>query len=271
MTALTAAIFDWAGTVVDFGSLAPMQVFVETFARFGVEISVDEARVPMGLPKWQHIEALLAQPRIAAAWTSAHGRAARSADIDAIFEVFTPMNARVVGDFAALVPGAADTIARLRDRGLKIGSTTGYTRDIMEPLLPLAAAQGFAPDNLVCAGDLAAGRPTPLGMYRCFADLGVFPPWSVVKVDDTAPGLAEAQAAGCWSVGVAVSGNAMGLSLADYEALSGAQKTERRARAYARLQAAQADFVIDSVADLMPVIDAIEKRLVDGDRPAVRL
>ena len=70
----------------------------------------------------------------------------------------------------------------------------------MERILPAAAAQGYAPDNLVCADDLAEGRPGPLAMYRCFVDLAVHPPEAVVKVDDTEPGIAEGVAAGCLAV-----------------------------------------------------------------------
>ncbi len=271
MPELKAVIFDWAGTMVDFGSRAPMGVFVKTFKQFGVDISIEEARQPMGLPKWQHIEALLRNHRIASVWEAAHGKKPDTKDIDAIFKVFTPMNARVVSDYATLVPGAAATAQALRDRGLKIGSTTGYTRDIMEPLLPLAAAQGYAPDNLVCAGDLAAGRPSPLMMYRCFADLGVYPPSSVVKVDDTAPGIEEGKAAGTWTVAVAVSGNAMGLSEDEWADLPVEEKVMRRDVAHARLRETGADWVVDSIADLIPVIEAIELRLAAGERPEIRL
>lgn len=265
---LRAAVFDWAGTVVDFGSRAPMGAFVEVFRQFGVDIAVDEARVPMGLPKWQHIEALMAAPRISAAWLAASGHRPDKADIDAVYEVFTPLNARVVTDYAALIPGTVETVTALRERGMRIGSTTGYTRSIMEPLLPVAARQGYAPGNLVCAGDLAAGRPTPLMMYRTFADLGVFPPSAVVKVDDTEPGIAEGRAAGTWTVGVAISGNALGLSLEEWTALDPADRTRRGAAAHAALAVTGADYVIDSIADLLPVIDAIEKRAAAGERPA---
>jgi phosphonoacetaldehyde hydrolase len=267
MAGLKAAIFDWAGTVVDFGSRAPMGAFVEVFKSFGVDISIDEARKPMGLPKWQHIEALMADPRIAAAWAQARGSAPGKADIDRVYEIFTPLNARVVSNFATLIPGTREVVAALRTRGMKIGSTTGYTRDIMAPLLPLAADQGYAPDNLVCAGDLAAGRPTPLMMYRCFADLGVYPPAAVVKVDDTEPGIAEGRAAGTWTVGVAVSGNALGLSQEEWEALSIPERASRAEAARAALRATGADYVIDSIADLLPVIDVIEARLARGEGP----
>ena len=46
-----AVIFDWAGTVVDFGSRAPAGAFVEVFRRHGVAISIAEARGPMGSEK----------------------------------------------------------------------------------------------------------------------------------------------------------------------------------------------------------------------------
>jgi phosphonoacetaldehyde hydrolase len=267
MTKLTAVVFDWAGTTVDFGSRAPMGAFVEVFREFGVTISIEEARGPMGLPKWHHIQALLADPSIAERWAAAHGGAPTDADVDKITEVFVPLNTRVVTDYAELIPGTVATVEAIRARGLKVGSTTGYTRPIMERLWPAAAEQGYAPDNLVCAGDLAAGRPTPLMMYRTFLDLGVHPASSVVKVDDTEPGIAEGLAAGTWTVGVAVSGNAMGLSREELEALSPDEFKTRRAAAVSTLARAGAHVVIDSIADLLPVLDDFEGRLLRGERP----
>jgi phosphonoacetaldehyde hydrolase len=268
MNHLKAVVFDWAGTIVDFGSRAPMGAFVKVFGDFGVTITIDEARGPMGMAKRDHISALIYAPEIAARWVAAHGKAPTEADIDRIYQVFVPLNARVVTDFADFIPGAVEVVATLRSQGLKIGSTTGYTREIMENLLPVAAAAGYAPDNLVCAGDLAQGRPSPLMMYRCFADLGVFPPHAVVKVDDTEPGIAEGLAAGCWTVAVAVSGNAFGHSRSEVEAMSPDAFSKRRAQAYATLAAAGAHVVIDSVADLLPVLMDFDQRIAKGERPA---
>lgn len=265
---LAAVVFDWAGTLVDFGSHAPMGAFVKLFARHGVEISIAEARRPMGLPKWQHIEALLLQPRIADAWFGRHGRAADSNDIDRLYEEFTPMSAEAARDHATLIPGVLDLVAALRLRGLRIGSTTGYNRAVMAAVLPVAAAQGLAPDNLVCAGDVSENRPSPLGMYRCFLDLEVWPAWRVLKVDDTVPGLLEGRHAGCWTAGVTASGNAMGLSLAEWRALGDDERSDRVAVAAAELRVASPNFTVPSVAALLPVIDEIEDRLRRGIRPA---
>jgi phosphonoacetaldehyde hydrolase len=166
-----------------------------------------------------------------------------------------------------MIPGAVAAIAALRAQGLKIGSTTGYTRPIMAVLAPLAAAAGYVPDNLVCAGDLAAGRPSPLMMYRCFADLGVWPAAAVVKVDDTEPGIAEGIAAGCWTVGVTLTGNGVGLSAEELAALTEGERAAAREAAAAPLRAAGAHLVIDSVADLPAAVAALSARAEAGEGP----
>ncbi len=204
----------------------------------------------MGLPKRAHIAAMLTQPHIAAAWTRAHGSPPDEEAIDRVYKVFVPLNVETVAKYCDLIPGTAEMVRELRARGLKIGSTTGYTRSIMERVLPLAAAQGYAPDNLVCADDLPLGRPTPMGMYKCFLDLMVFPASAVVKVDDTEPGIAEGVAAGCITVGVTLSGNDAGLTLAEFQGLSQAERAKIGKRVGAKLKAAGADYVIDTVADL---------------------
>jgi phosphonoacetaldehyde hydrolase len=267
LSELRAVIFDWAGTTVDFGSRAPMGAFVEIFARFGVTISIAEARGPMGLPKRDHIAALMAEEAIATRWRKAHGAAPTKTDIDAVYEQFIPLNAAVVADYADLIPGLLPVVATLRGAGLKIGSTTGYTREIMARLAPIAAAAGYSPDNLVCAGDLAAGRPTPLMMYRSFADLGVYPPWRVVKVDDTEPGIKEAVAAGAWAIGVTLSGNECGLTPQELAALSSKEREAMRLKAGAPLKRGGAHATIDTVADLIPALAAIAARIAAGERP----
>ena len=265
---LKAVVFDWAGTMVDFGSRAPMGVFVKAFAQFGIDLSIAEARGPMGLPKRAHIATLMALPRVATAWQERHGRLPGEADIDRVYDVFVPMNVAVAADFADMIPGAVETVQALRAQGLKIGSTTGYTRDIMARVLPRAEAAGYVPDNLVCAGDLAEGRPGPLMMYRTMADLGVYPPSALVKVDDTVPGLLEGLAAGTWTVGVTASGNEVGLSLQEWTALAPAEQRAHIDRAGPVLQRAGAHFLVDTVAQLPAVLAEIEQRMAAGEHPS---
>ncbi|RAI59908.1 phosphonoacetaldehyde hydrolase [Roseicella frigidaeris] len=260
-----AVVLDWAGTVLDHGSLAPMGAFVRAFAEFGVAVSIAEARGPMGMAKADHIRAV--GRAVNAAWRARHGRDFSEADVQAIFTVFEPMNIAAVRDHAALIPGVAPALAALAGRGIRIGSTTGYTRPIMEALAPLAAAQGFAPEVMVCAGDLAAGRPAPLQMWQAMARMGVWPAAAVVKVDDTPPGIGEGRAAGCWTVGVALTGNIAGLTAEALAALPEPERAALRARATAELQAAGAHLVIDSAAELPRAIEAIEARQAAGEAP----
>lgn len=260
MSKFKAVVFDWAGTMIDFGSFAPMGVFVKAFGTFGITATIDQARGPMGKPKWDHIRDMMNDPDIAAQWAAKYGAAPADADVDRVYEVFVPMNEEVVADFADLVPGAASMVKTLRDKGLKIGSTTGYTRSIMERVLPKAARQGYAPDNLVCADDLPEGRPGPLGMYKCFVDLVVYPPQAVIKVDDTEPGIAEGVAAGCVTVGLALSGNYAGKTPQELEALTSDEIDALRAFATEKLKQAGADHVIDTVADLPALIEKLEAR-----------
>lgn len=110
---------------------------------------------------------------------------------------------------------------------------------------------------MICSGDLAAGRPTPLMMYRCFTDLAVWPASAVIKVDDTAPGIEEATAAGSWAIGVAMSGNAVGLSRDELSGLCRDDRAILRNKAAATLRDAGAHAVIDTVADLLPAIDTL--------------
>jgi phosphonoacetaldehyde hydrolase len=264
---VAAVVFDWAGTVVDFGSRAPVGAFVELFARHGVTISDREARAPMGLPKREHILAIGRMAGVADRWLTRHGEPFGDSHADRLYAEYGPMNAEAATRHADLVPGTAQTVRWLRARGLAVGSNTGYSREIMRDLLPLAARQGFDPDCLVCADDVPRSRPSPMALYRCFLDLDVWPARRVVKVDDTVPGLLEGRHAGCWTVGVMASGNEVGLSLAEWSTLDAHQRDARLVRARAALELATPDYLIETVAELPAVIEAIDRLLAKGDSP----
>ena len=259
MSRIKAVVFDWAGTMIDFGSFAPMGAFVAAFREFGIDVSIEEARAPMGKAKRDHITAMMTTERVSGLWRERFGHPPGDKDIDRVYDVFVPMNEKVAADYATLVPGALETIAYLKARDIRIGSTTGYTRSIMAHVLPVAARQGYSPENLVCADDMPEGRPAPLGMYKCFVDLGVYPPSSVIKVDDTEPGIGEGVAAGCVTVGVALSGNYVGKTPAELARLPSREISALREAAAAKLRAAGADHVIDTVADLPSLIETLEQ------------
>lgn len=247
---LKAVVFDWAGTMIDFGSRAPVVALVGAFADAGIAIDEREARADMGLAKGDHIAAILSAPRIAAAWQEVHGAAPTAADAALLLDRIGPVMREAARETATLIPGAAEVVAALRDAGVRIGSCTGYTRAMMADVLPRAAAQGYAPDHLVCAGDTPSGRPSPLMVWANLIALDAWPAAACVKVDDAIVGIAEGRAAGVWTIGVAATGNAIGLDRAALAGLDPADRERRIAAAGAELRAAGADDVIDSVADL---------------------
>jgi phosphonoacetaldehyde hydrolase len=159
---IEAVIFDWAGTTVDHGCMAPLAAFLEVFRRRGITVSTSAARGPMGTHKRTHIERLANLPEVAAAWRNRFGRAPSAADVDAMFAEFVPLQMAVLRDHADPVPGCLEAIAALRSRGIRVGSTTGFTRAMMDVLAPEAARRGFAPDVIVTADEVRRrARPFP--------------------------------------------------------------------------------------------------------------
>lgn len=257
---LEAVIFDWAGTTVDHGCLSPLAPFLEVFRRRGVEIDPETARGPMGTHKRTHIERLAALPEVIERWKAAHGKAPSSADVDAMFAEFVPLQIGVLRGFAEPIDGCVEVVSGLRARGVRIGSTTGYTRAMMDVLAPEAARRGFAPDVIVCADEVARARPWPDMCLQNVVDLGASSVRACVKVDDTVAGIEEGLRAGMWTVGVVMTGNELGRTAADLAAMDPAERAARRAEGYARLSAAGADVVVDGITDLPRALATIAGR-----------
>ena len=261
-------VFDWAGTTVDHGCFAPVAPFVEALARYGVPITLAEARGPMGVGKRDHLRALLGMPRVAELWLRAHGRPWTEHDLSRIYETdFMPRQLASVREHCRLIPGVLETVAWLRASGIKIGTTTGYFDEAAQLTYREAAAQRYLPDHNVSPGEVPAGRPAPWMIYRNMEALGVYPSAAVVKVGDTVPDIEEGLAAGVWSVGVARTGSEVGLTAEQLAALPVAEQLARIDRAHQKLVAAGAHAVIDSVADVPGLVSQIESRLAAGERP----
>jgi phosphonoacetaldehyde hydrolase len=264
---LRAVIVDWAGTVVDFGSCAPVHAFREVFRRARVELTTAEVRTPMGSAKRDHIAAILAMPEVANRWQAAHGTAPGEADIDLLYTDFIPAQIAVIPDFAALIPGTLEAATAIRERGLRIGSTTGYSRAMMDLLVPLAARQGFTADHVATGDKLPSGRPAPWMCFENMERLSVYPPAACVKIGDTAVDIEEGLNAGMWTIGVTATGNELGLSLAEYESLERGDRKKLLAEADARLTAAGAHHIAESIIDVPALLDVVANDVAEGRAP----
>ncbi len=260
-------ILDWAGTTMDYGCYAPAVVFVEVYKRHGVEITMEQARRPMGLHKRDHIQAISQMEEVAEAWTQVHGRPVTEQDVDDMFIEFQPLQLACLADYADLIPGTLQTVAALRERGIAIGSTTGYFFEAMELIKEEAARRGYVPDSSVCATQVPAGRPHPWMVLQNMVNTGIYPPEAVVKVGDTKPDIGEGLNAGVWTVGLAKTGNEMGLNREEIEALDAETRERKLAQAREGLARSGAHYVVDAIADLLPIIDDVDARLARGERP----
>lgn len=257
-TAFRAVILDWAGTTIDHGSRAPARVFVELFASVGIAVTDAEARGPMGRAKWDHIAAILDVPRVARQWRELHDRPATTDDVNRLYADFLPRQKEVLAAYCDVIPGVPEAVAECRRRGLRIGGTTGYTRELMAVVEPLARAGGYAPDASLGADDAPAGRPAPWMIFRVCERLDVYPMSAVLVVDDTPVGIAAGRNAGARTVAVTRTGNALGLSLAEVEALPPGELAVRLEVIGAEFRAAGADHVLASVADLPRLLDELD-------------
>ena len=264
-----AAILDWSGTTADAYVLAPAVVFVDVFRKHGVEISMPEARGPMGLRKDLHIKALTEVPEIAERWERVHGKRPGQAEVDSMFADFVPMQLACLREYTTLLPGVAETTQRLQAEGIKLGSTTGFVRPMVDILEADAKKQGYVPDASVAGDEVINGaRPKPFMVYRNLDLLDVHPIQSVVKVDDTVSGVGEALEAGCWGVGIARYSNYMDIdSLEHAESLSEVEMQRRLMSTREILRKAGAHYVIDTIDELPAVIDDVNARLARGERP----
>ena len=267
---LQAAILDWSGTTADKYVIAPAIVFYDVFKKHGVPITMDEARLPMGLRKDLHIAQILEIPEVRDRWTEIKGNEPTQEDVDVLFEDFVPMQLECLPKYSGLLPNVAETVDTLRnDYNLRIGLSTGFTREMVDVLLEHTIPEGFEPDVTVAGDEVEQGaRPKPFMVYRNLDLLDAWPIESVVKVDDTVGGVGEGLNAGCWAVGIARYSNYMGINTYEEEdELSESEINERLVHSREMLLNAGAHYVIDTLEDLPTVVEIINQNLADGVRP----
>jgi phosphonoacetaldehyde hydrolase len=264
---IKGVILDWAGTTVDYGSFAPTAVFLKLFESWGVPIKIEHARGPMGLMKKDHLRAIAYHPEVAELWQEAHQHTVTDNEIDEMFNNFVPMQMQCLKEYADVIPGVPQAVSSFREMGIKIGSTTGYTRPMMEILVPAASEHGYSPDSWVSASDVPAGRPFPWMVYQNAIQMQVFPMEAMVKIGDTLVDIEEGLNAGMWTIGLTVTGNLMGLTEPEVQALSDDEFAERRNAATDQLLKAGAHYVVDGLCDCPPIIEDINHRLHQGETP----
>lgn len=262
-----AVVLDWAGTAVDFGSIGPAAVFLDVFAKFEVDVSVADVRQFMGVAKKDHIRSICGLPSVVAQWQKKNHRPPNETDVERIYAETEPMMITTVTHHADLIPGLLETVESLRQQGIKIGSSTGYTTPIMEALVPAARAQGYVPDAIVCVSDVPAGRPYPWMCYLNAMHLEVYPLEAMVKIGDTISDIEAGLNAGMWTIGLTQSGNELGLSEKEVSGLTAEEMQAKTDPIEHRYRNAGTHYVAAGIWEVQPLIDDINARLARGATP----
>jgi phosphonoacetaldehyde hydrolase len=221
----------------------------------------------MGMAKRDHLNAMLQSPEISERWRTVHGRAPTASDVEQLYTNFLPLQIEILAGNSQLIAGCLAAVENCRARGIRVGSSTGYTRELMDVVVPLARAQGYEPDAIVCASDVSPGRPAPWMCFENARRLGVYPMEAIVKVDDTTVGIEAGLNAGMWTVGIARSGNLVGLSEENLQQLSHPEREQRVTAATAELYRSGAHLVIGTIAELPGALDQVSDKLARGERP----
>lgn len=262
---VAGVILDWAGTAVDHGCIGPVAVFLEAFEREGVKVGIDEARGPMGMMKRDHIVEMCRMPSVRERWRSVHGREPEERDIDAMYAFTEPRMIEAVAEHSEPIAGVPEFADELRRRGIKIGSTTGYTRSIMDVVVRRAKERGYSPDAIITSDEVPQGRPAPYMCYAACIEMQVYPFAAMIKIGDTVSDILEGRNAGMWTVGVSRTGNELGLSAT--EVAKAGDLSERLSAVEKKLKDAGAHYVVESAADCLPIVEAVNERLKNGERP----
>lgn len=260
MKKISCVIMDWAGTAVDFGCFAPLNAFLKVFSEEkGIDITYRQAREPMGLLKIDHIKAILNMPEVNEKFRARYGRDWNMKDVNEMYVSFEKHLFASLSNFTTPIPGVLDTIKELRESGIKIGSTTGYTQAMMDVVRPGAAAKGYVVDNLVTPDNLPAGRPAPYMIYKNMIDLAIPSVDNVVKVGDTIADIKEGINAKVWSIGIITGSNEMGITEEEYNRRTPDELAALKQEVRERMMAAGAHFVLDNITELPACIEKINR------------
>jgi len=262
---IQAVVLDWAGTIVDYGCMGPAAVFLEVYNKYDIQVSQTEARQFMGLAKKDHIRAMCKLDSIARQWQNVYQKFPTEDDIEMLYKKTVSMMVETIASHSEPIPGALETIQKMKSMNIKIGSCTGYVKEIMDVLVPLASQKGFHPDSIVCSSDVPQGRPFPWMCLQNAILLETYPMEAMVKIGDTVADIEEGLSAGMWTIGITKTGNELGMTQKEIEGLALEDLQVRLKRIESKFKEAGAHFVVETISDCLPVIDTINQKLANPE------
>lgn len=216
------AVFDMAGTTINDRDEV-YRVLREATEREGARYSDETFQRYMGTEKFYAIGNLLREGGVEPT-DEVHNKA---------WEWFrTELACTYTENPPTPLPGVEGMLATLREKGIKIGLTTGFAREIVDIILSAMGWVDGVIDTAVAGDEVESGRPQPDQILVVMEKMGVTDKASVISLGDTESDVRSAQHAGVTSVGV-LTGH---LSRGDFGRLG-------------------ADHVLESAADLPSLIE----------------
>ena len=259
---IKAVVVDWAGTIVDYGCMGPAAVFIKIFNTHNIQVSQKEARQFMGLAKKDHIRSMCKLDSIASQWYDLYQRFPTEEDIEMLYDKTISMIKETIAEHSEPIPGTLETLTKIKSMGIKIGSCTGYVKEMMDILVPLARQKGFCPDTLVCSSDVPQGRPFPWMCYKNAILLETYPMEAMVKIGDTRADIEEGLNAGMWTIGITKTGNELGMTQEQVEGLALEDLQARLKKIKSKFKKYGAHYIVETISDCLPVIEIINQKLL---------
>ena len=218
-------VFDMAGTVIDENNVV-YKTLLKAIQKHGYNLSLEEVLLEgAGKEKSKAIKDLLL-------------RYFKIDDDEIVQQIFSDFKIflEVAYDTIEIKPqpGAEKVFAELKKRGIYVVLNTGYDSETAHSILrKLSWETGKHFDLLVTASDVAHNRPNPDMIELAKRKFGLASAYHIVKVGDSTIDIEEGKNAGCYL--------SMGIT-------TGAQSR-------AQLKAAQPDFIIDNLMEMLPLIE----------------
>lgn len=260
-------IFDWAGTTIDYGCFSPVGAFMEAFKTINIDLSIEEAREPMGMLKIDHTRAIFNMGSVKERFFKLFNRYPNEEDVVTLYKKFEEVLFLTLGSYVTLNPYVLDTIKSLEHMNIKIGTTTGYTKEMMNIVIPAAKELGYNPEFNIASDELGYGRPYPYMIYENARALNIYPQKALVKIGDTVVDMKEGVNAGVWTIGLVLGSSELGLTLEEVNTMDKHELKVKMDEVKTKLYNAGANYVIDDMSTLIDVIADINSKLENGITP----
>lgn len=247
MKSIEAIIFDWAGTTVDYGCMAPVVAMQNAFEKYNINVTYDEIRKPMGLAKLDHIKIIIDNL----------GLPANKQLIENIYKEFEENIFATLTAHTTLIPGLLEVLDYLENNNIKVGTTTGYTAAMMKVVANEAKKQGYTPQSIVTPDEVTCGRPYPYMIQKNMMTLAIKDVRKIIKVGDTIADLQEGLHAGCYSIGVVKGSSMLGFDEKQVKQINKEDLTLRCESVRKEMLSAGAHSVIESIVELPQLIERL--------------